>query len=53
MLIFICILGAVIAGVIAAGKNRNPLGWAALGLFVPILGIVAVLCLAEVEAPAP
>ncbi len=53
MLLFICILGAVISGVLAAGKNRNPVGWIVLGFLLPLIGVVAVLCVAEVEPPAP
>ncbi len=37
------ILAAIICGVIAAMKGRNPLGWGILGLFFSILTLIVVI----------
>jgi hypothetical protein len=37
------ILAAIISGVIAATKGRNPLGWGILGLFFSILTLIVVI----------
>lgn len=47
--IFFCLIFAVIAGVVASGKNRNPFGWGVLGFLIPIVGLVAVVCLPPLE----
>jgi hypothetical protein len=41
----ISLIGAFIAGAIAAGKNRNALGWGALGFLLPLIGVVIALCI--------
>ncbi|MBV8178984.1 MAG: deoxyribodipyrimidine photolyase [Mycobacterium sp.] len=37
------IIAAIVCGVIAATKGRNPLGWGILGLFFSILTLIAVI----------
>jgi Na+/melibiose symporter-like transporter len=37
------IIAAVVCGVIAATKGRNPLGWGILGLFFSILTLIVVV----------
>jgi hypothetical protein len=37
------IIAAIICGVIAATKGRNPLGWGILGLFFSILTLIVVI----------
>jgi hypothetical protein len=37
------IIAAVVCGVIAAMKGRNPLGWGILGLFFSILTLIVVI----------
>jgi hypothetical protein len=37
------IIAAIICGVIAATKGRNPLGWGLLGLFFSILTLIVVI----------
>ena len=37
------IIAAVVCGVIAAMKGRNPLGWGILGLFFSILTLIVVV----------
>ena len=37
------VIAAVICGVIAAMKGRNPLGWGILGLFFSILTLIVVI----------
>jgi Na+/melibiose symporter-like transporter len=37
------IIAAVVCGVIAATKGRNPLGWGILGLFFSILTLIVVI----------
>ncbi|GAC1405750.1 MAG: hypothetical protein NVS4B6_22450 [Mycobacterium sp.] len=39
------IIAAIICGVIAAMKGRNPLGWGILGLFFSILTLIVVIVL--------
>lgn len=53
MLWFIAIVGAVISGAIAAGKNRNAFGWGALGFFLPLIGVIVALILDKHEKKAP
>jgi hypothetical protein len=53
MLAVIMILGAGISALIASGKNRNPIGWAVLGLCFPLIGIIVVACQASLPPPAP
>ena len=45
MLILIMFLGAAISAVVASGKNRNVVGWAALGALLPLISIVIVCSL--------
>jgi Na+/melibiose symporter-like transporter len=37
------IIAAIVCGVIAAMKGRNPLGWGILGLFFSILTLIVVI----------
>jgi Na+/melibiose symporter-like transporter len=37
------VIAAVICGIIAAMKGRNPLGWGILGLFFSILTLIIVI----------
>ena len=37
------IIAAVICGIIAAMKGRNPLGWGILGLFFSILTLIVIV----------
>ncbi len=37
------VIAAVICGIIAAMKGRNPLGWGILGLFFSILTLIVVI----------
>ena len=37
------IIAAVVCGIIAATKGRNPLGWGILGLFFSILTLIVVI----------
>jgi len=37
------VIAAIICGVIAAMKGRNPLGWGILGLFFSILTLIVVI----------
>jgi Na+/melibiose symporter-like transporter len=37
------IIAAIICGVIAAMKGRNPLGWGILGLFFSILTLIVIV----------
>ena len=37
------IIAAIVCGVIAATKGRNPLGWGILGLFFSILTLIVVI----------
>ena len=37
------IIAAVVCGVIAATKGRNPLGWGILGLFFSILTLIVII----------
>ncbi|MDT7790952.1 MAG: hypothetical protein QOD59_388 [Mycobacterium sp.] len=39
------IIAAIVCGVIAAMKGRNPLGWGVLGLFFSILTLIVVIIL--------
>jgi Na+/melibiose symporter-like transporter len=39
------VIAAVLCGVIAAMKGRNPLGWGVLGLFFSILTLIVVIVL--------
>ena len=49
--IVVALIGLAITGAIAAGKNRNVIGWAAIGFLFPLIGIIAV-CLADQLAPS-
>jgi Na+/melibiose symporter-like transporter len=37
------VIAAIVCGVIAAMKGRNPLGWGILGLFFSILTLIVVI----------
>lgn len=37
------IIAAIVCGIIAAIKGRNPLGWGILGLFFSILTLIVIL----------
>jgi Na+/melibiose symporter-like transporter len=37
------IIAAIVCGVIAATKGRNPLGWGILGLFFSILTLIVII----------
>lgn len=37
------VIAAIVAGVIAATKGRNPLGWGILGLFFSILTLIVII----------
>ena len=37
------VIAAIICGIIAAMKGRNPLGWGILGLFFSILTLIVVI----------
>jgi ABC-type uncharacterized transport system permease subunit len=37
------IIAAIVCGIIAAMKGRNPLGWGILGLFFSIITLIVVL----------
>jgi hypothetical protein len=37
------VIAAIVCGVIAATKGRNPLGWGLLGLFFSILTLIGVI----------
>ena len=37
------IIAAIICGVVAAMKGRNPLGWGLLGLFFSILTLIVII----------
>jgi hypothetical protein len=37
------IIAAIVCGIIAATKGRNPLGWGILGLFFSILTLIVVI----------
>lgn len=43
-LLFLLVLG-IICGVVANAKGRNPIGWFFLGLFFPLLAIILLICL--------
>ena len=53
MLYLISFLGAVIAAVIASGKGRSVIGFAALGLFLPLIGVIIALCVGPLHAKQP
>jgi Na+/melibiose symporter-like transporter len=37
------IIAAIVCGVVAATKGRNPLGWGILGLFFSILTLIVII----------
>jgi uncharacterized membrane protein HdeD (DUF308 family) len=41
-MIAVWIISGITCGVIAASKNRNPIGWAALGFIGTIFALIAV-----------
>lgn len=45
LFIILATVGAFVSAIVAAGKNRSAVGWAALGFFFPVIGMVAILCL--------
>jgi hypothetical protein len=51
MLAVIMLVGAGFSAMIASTKNRNPLGWAALGLCFPLIGIIIVACQPALPLP--
>ena len=51
MVIVVLLVCAAISGSIASGKNRNVLGWAALGFFLGLIGIL--ICALQDPAPSP
>lgn len=51
IVVFIAIVGSVVAAAIASGKNRNVLGWAALGALFPLIAILIVNSQPALPAP--
>ena len=52
MIIFFIAIGILFAfacGSIASGKNRDVFGWALIGLFTGIIGLIVVAVLPELE----
>jgi hypothetical protein len=45
MIWFIVFSGLVASMVIAFTKNRNPIGWALAGFLLPLVGVIAIVCL--------
>jgi len=44
-LILIMLAGAAISCAVAAGKNRNALGWFFIGFLFPLLGVILAIVL--------
>lgn len=42
--IVLSLIGTIVAAIVASGKQRNTLGWGIFGLCLPVIAIVAVLC---------
>ena len=64
IVLVICLLGGVICSLLAAGKQRSPVGWFVIGFLLPLIGLILAIVLPpgdgglevppEVElAPAP
>ena len=49
--VFVMILGAVVSGAIASGKNRSVAGWALLGALMPLIAAVIVGAIPAEPAP--
>ncbi|MCS3956732.1 ribosomal protein L32 [Salinibacter ruber] len=49
VLLFQAIACAVLSGIVASNKNRNPAGWGVLGFLFGLFGLIAVLVMEEVE----
>jgi uncharacterized membrane protein YeaQ/YmgE (transglycosylase-associated protein family) len=50
MFLIIGFVGALIAAVVASSKNRNPLGYGALALLVPLIGVVVICSMSSLPA---
>ncbi|AXI51014.1 hypothetical protein [Sulfitobacter sp. SK025] len=40
--IVLALAGGVLSGVVAAAKNRDPVGWGIVGAIFPLLGLIAI-----------
>lgn len=49
ILLFQAVAFAVLSGIVASNKNREPLGWGILGFLFGLFGFVAALVVEEVE----
>ena len=47
----IAVVCSIISGAIAAGKNRNALGFAALGFLLPLIGVIAAVAASPKRLP--
>ena len=50
--LIIAIVGACVSGSIAAEKQQPTVPWAALGFFLPLIGVIAVCCVPHPARPS-
>ncbi len=50
-LFLLMVVGSIWCAVVASGKNRSLIGWMIIGGLVPVIGMVAILCLPAVTTP--
>lgn len=51
--VIVSIISAIICFKIAAGKGRNAVGYAILGFFLPLIGIIIIAVLKPVPGASP
>jgi hypothetical protein len=47
--LIICLIIAIICGCIADSKGRNGIGWALFGFFLPIVALIVVLFISDLN----
>ncbi|MBV8757297.1 MAG: hypothetical protein JO257_08490 [Deltaproteobacteria bacterium] len=43
--LIVALAGAIISGALASSKGRSGLGWAIFGFFMPLIAVIAALCM--------
>lgn len=51
MVIVFMIVGALVSAVVAANKQRNVFGWLIFGALMPLISVIAILCVPSLSPP--
>jgi hypothetical protein len=52
LILLVAMVGGLISAMIAASKNRNPIGWFVAGALFPLIGILILVASPSLPGPA-